>query len=268
MRYPTALLSALSVLLSGCAYDMESWQSPLASGFDGTPDAAEGERIFNEEHWEDESIYALSCINCHHNAAGDTLDTDEGDLNRPGHTVYNAAWRGEWKNGERWSKAKSDLLGAFGGQICVDVYFPGDSEMTPEQAAHLEAYLKTLTDEVPSEDDPRAQPLGIGYSTWDTQSAFLAEIGDRTGPDLGDIDNGALLVDRHCGSCHDTAEDGSVEFYTAATLSTDQLISRIRRTTVDGEEHHNGFMPRLPENRLVDADLKDVLAFLTATPRE
>lgn len=161
-----ALAPLLALALPACTYDPETWQSPLARDFDGTPDAAEGERLYYEEHWEDESLYALSCASCHHNSAGDTLDTDDDDaLNRPGHTLYNAAWRGEWKDGERWSKTRSDVLGAFGGQICVTVFFPGDSAMTPEQAAHLEAYIKTLQDDAPDPGDPRAQPLGTGYTT-------------------------------------------------------------------------------------------------------
>lgn len=82
------------------------------------------------------------------------------------------------------------------------------------------------------------------------------------------MDRGAQLTDRHCGACHDTGAGGVVEFYTASTRTARQLASRIRRTPVDGEDDPNGFMPRIPENRLVDADLKDVLAFLTATPRE
>ena len=58
-----------------------------------------------------------------------------------------------------------------------------------------------------------------------------------------------------------------VEFCTASTLSTAQLLARVRRTPLDGEDDPNGFMPRIPENRLVDAELKDALAFLTA-PRQ
>ena len=61
------LLSALAA--AGCAdkgvYDLDAWQSPLASGFSGTPDAAEGERLYVEEHWNDDTPYAFTCAGCH-----------------------------------------------------------------------------------------------------------------------------------------------------------------------------------------------------------
>ena len=48
----------LPLLLLACEYDPETWRSPLASGFSGTPSVEEGERIFYEEHWEDDTPYA------------------------------------------------------------------------------------------------------------------------------------------------------------------------------------------------------------------
>lgn len=252
------------LLFLACAYDMESWQSPLAKGFEGVADPEEGERIFNEEHWEDKSIYSLSCARCHSASEADSLTVDEGDLQHPGHTVYNAAWRGSWKNGEKWSMAKSDTLGGFGGQICVTVYFGGDSAMTAEQAAHLEAWLKTRTDAEPSEGDPRAQPIGVEYSSWDTQSTFLSSIAGKVGEELGSVENGELLAGAYCGSCHRTGAAGELEFYTASLQSAEQLAARIRRASVNGDSAPNRYMPRIPEDRLLDEDLKDILAFLTS----
>ena len=253
----------LVILLSACTYDMESWQSPLAKTFDGVPDPVEGERLFNEESWEDDSIYALTCAKCHHAAEGDTLYQDDDVLNRPGHTVYNAGLRGSWKNNEKWSLAESDTLGAFGGQICVDVYFPGDSQMTGEQAAHLEAYLKTRTDEDPG-DDPRAQPLGTDYATWHNQAEFLASIEGKLGEDLGSVEEGAALAEEYCGSCHRTGEAGELQFFSASVLTPAQLAQRIRRVYIDGVKAPNSRMPRLPDDRLVDEDLKLILAYLTS----
>jgi mono/diheme cytochrome c family protein len=254
----------LTPLLAACAYDSDTWKSPLAAGFAGAADAAEGERVFYEEHWEDDTPYALTCNSCHNASENDTLTVDEGELNRPGHTVYNAALRGEWKNGQTWDMLQSDQIGAFGGQICVDVYFPGDSVMTAEQAAHLEAFLKTRADAEPADGDPRAQPLGVDYQQWPSQDDFLAAIGSATGADLGDVEAGAALAERYCGACHLTGEGDTLQFYTLDTLSTDQLLARIRRTTVNGVEHANSRMPRLPSTRLPDEALRDLLAWATA----
>ncbi len=92
----------LPLLLLACAYDPETWRSPLASGFSGTPSAEEGERVFFEERWEDDTPYALTCNSCHNAEPGDSLTEDDDEtLNRAGHTVYNAALRGEWKNQHR-----------------------------------------------------------------------------------------------------------------------------------------------------------------------
>jgi mono/diheme cytochrome c family protein len=253
----------LLILFLACTYDMESWQSPLASTFEGTPDAVEGERIFNEEQWEDDSIYALTCAKCHNASEGDTLFVDDDVLNRPGHTVYNAGLRGSWKNKERWNMAESDTLGAFGGQICVDVYFPGASKMTAEQAAHLEAWLKTRTDADPG-DDPRAKPLGTDYAIWHNQSDFLASIDGKFGEELGAVEEGEALTQTYCGSCHRTGEAGELVILSAAVLTPTQIAQRIRRVYIDGVKAPNSRMPRLPDDRLVDADLKLILAYLSS----
>jgi mono/diheme cytochrome c family protein len=253
----------LLILSLACSYDMESWQSPLAKGFEGEPDPEAGEVIFLEEQWEDDSMYALTCAKCHNASEADTLYQDEGELNRPGHTVYNAGLRGSWKNNEKWNMAKSDTLGAFGGQICVDVYFPGDSQMTAEQAAHLEAYLKTRTDADPG-DDPRAQPLGTDYATWHHQSEFLASIEGKVGEELGSVDEGRALAEAYCGSCHRTGEGATLEFFGISVLTPEQFAQRIRRATIDGVKAPNSRMPRIPDDRLSDDDLKLILAYLTA----
>jgi mono/diheme cytochrome c family protein len=254
----------LPLLLLACEYDPETWRSPLASGFSGTPSVEEGERIFYEEHWEDDTPYALTCNSCHNAEPGDRLTVDDDEtLNRAGHTVYNAALRGEWKNKHRWDDLDDDQIGAFGGQVCVDVFFPGDSVMTAEEAAHLEAFLKTRADAEPAEGDARAQPLGVDYAKWPTQDDFVADLGSAVGADLGDVDAGAAHAARHCGACHASGEGGALEFFTLGTATPTSLAARIRRTTIDGVGGGNVRMPRLPHTRLPDEDLRDLLAWLS-----
>ena len=36
-------------------YDVETWQSPLASEFDGEPSVEDGASIYTDEHWGDSS---------------------------------------------------------------------------------------------------------------------------------------------------------------------------------------------------------------------
>lgn len=244
-------------------YDLETWRSPLAAEFDGEGDAAVGEDLYYNETWEDASAYGFTCNSCHAADPDDTWTVDAGDLNRPAHTTWNAALREVWKGSHTWDKTDSDRLGAYGGQICVKAYFPSGSEMTPEQAAHLEAWMKTNIDD--GEPSETADALDYGFNSWETQDEFLASAGDGDwlyGSELGDVANGQVLVDRHCGSCHTPEGGGSPEFFTAETAELDELIARIRRVDL-GDGTPNDRMPRVPFDRLSDDDLADVLAFLT-----
>lgn len=265
-------LAAPVALFAGCAedkeaYDLDAWQSPLASQFSGTPDAAEGERIYREEQWNDSSDYAFRCTSCHGNDPGDTLTEDADALSRPAHTTWNAPHRERWKIGQSWDEKQSDILGAYGGQVCIRAYYPDGAAMSAEQAAHLEAWMKTRIDS--SAGAPTSEPLDYFFTEWPTQSDFLASVSDGSGgylygADLGDVDAGAELAQAHCGSCH--SPDGASEplIYTAATASLGELIARIRKVDLDdGTEAPNDRMPRVPHDRLDDDELADLLAWLT-----
>ncbi len=263
----------LPLALLGCAdkavYDLDAWQSPLASGFSGTPDAAEGERLYHEEQWTDATPYALTCAACHGNDPADTLEVDaHPDWNGAGHTTWNVAWRETWKISQTWDLEESDVLGAYGGQICVTAYYPEGSAMTAEQAAHLEAWLKTRKDGDPG-GDPRAAPLDYSFTDWDTQDDFLASLsdgagGELRGAELGDVEAGEALAARHCGACHTEGAGGPPTLYSAAASTPSQLAARVRKAEVDGEPAPNDRMPRLSHDRLPDEDLRDLLAWLTA----
>lgn len=260
---------ATLALLAACstgpdAYDIATWRSPLSSQFDGEGDPAEGERIYFEEHWTDTSEYNLSCSSCHAADPADTLTVDAGELQRPAHTTWNAALRTRWKGGQNWDSTDPDYLGGYGGQICVTAYWT-DAAMTPEQAAHLEAWMKTNIDDAPASDDPRAQPLDYAFNTWDTQEAFVDGLRDGAGgwlagSDLGDVSAGEGLAAAHCGSCH--ASSGAVSFYSVG-LNAGDYVRRIRRTSVDDVAAPNDRMTRIPWDRLPDEDLRDLLAWLT-----
>jgi mono/diheme cytochrome c family protein len=251
-------------------YDVETWQSPLASEFDGEPDADEGESIFFEEHWEDGSSYALVCASCHHADAEDTFQVDSDAYNRPAHTVWNAPYREVWKGTQDWDEEESDVLGAYGGEICIKAYFPSPSVMTPAQAAHLEAYMKTLRDPAKPTGDDRAEPLDFSFNTWESQEEFVARVQDDSGawlygPNLGNVEHGEELAARFCGACH--TRDGAVDpgyYYTEATQDLGTWIARIRRTAVGDTDRPNVRMPRLTIDRLSDDELFDILAFVTA----
>lgn len=252
---------------AGAEYDLETWRSPLASQYDGEGDPAQGEDIYYNETWTDSTGYAFTCDNCHSANPDDTWTTDGDDWNRPAHTTWNAALRETWKINHGHDKADSDKIGAFGGQICIKAYWPSGAEMTPEQAAHLEAWMKTNIDS-PDTDAETAQPLDYGFNSWETQEDFVASVQDGSGgwlygSELGDVAAGEELAARHCGSCHTAeGEDGPV-FYTAGTAELGELISRIRRVDLDGGGSPNDRMPRVPFDRLPDGELGDLLAFLT-----
>ncbi|MCB9762992.1 MAG: cytochrome c [Alphaproteobacteria bacterium] len=264
----------LIALLAGCGgpteYDIDTWKSPLASEYRGDGDATLGEEIYFNEHWEDTSPYALTCSSCHSADTGDTLTTDADDLTRPGHTVYNAPYRETWKGDHTWDAEDDNVIGAYGGQVCVRAYFPEGSDMTGEQATHLEAYMRTRMDASPAADDPRAEPLDFGFTRWETEDDFVASVGDGAGgwlygEDLGDVANGEALTAEYCGACHIPEGESAPVFYGAANSELPVLMARIRRTEVAGFEQSNIRMPRVPADRLSDEDLADILAFLTST---
>lgn len=263
------LLLALACDKGAGTYDADTWMSPLALEFDGTPDAEEGARLYVEEHWEDSSAYALTCVSCHHDDSGDSLTSDADELTRAAHTTWNAAWRGVWKGNQTWDLEESNILGAYGGQVCVAAYFPEGSDMTAEQAAHLEAYLKTRRDPTEDATDDRSQPLDYGFNTWDTKEDFLASVADGEGwlygTELGDPAAGEPLAQEYCGACHTPAGESAPVFYTTSTLPLITLLQRIRRFDLDEDTPApNDRMPKLTEDRLLDEDLRDVLAYLTA----
>jgi len=250
-------------------YDVETWNSPLASQFDGVADPAEGERLYFEEHWTDDSAYAFTCNSCHGSNPDDSLIVDAataaaGDRNRAAHTTWNAPWRALWKGGQAWDVEESDYLGAYGGQICVTAYFPSGAAMTAEQAAHLEAWMRGNKDDQAG-DDPTAAPLDYAFNTWDGAEDFVATVQDADGAwlygaDLADVTAGQDQLVRYCGACH--GGDSPV-FYTAQTSNLDTLVARIRRTDFGEASAPNTRMPRLTWDRLSDADLRDLLAALT-----
>lgn len=262
------------ILLLACdkgagTYEPDTWNSPLALEYEGEGDPVEGERLYNEEHWEDSSAYALSCQSCHANDPDDTLTTDAVDWTRAAHTTWNVAWRGLWKGSETWDVEESNIVGAYGGQICVTAYFPEGSAMTAEQAAHLEAWLRTRRDATEDTADPTSQPLDYGFNSWDTQDEFLASVADGAGwlygAELGDTAAGEALALEYCGSCHIPEGESAPVFYSTGSLPLVTLIQRIRRFKLDDETPPpNDRMPRLPEDRLSDEDLRTLLAWLTA----
>lgn len=244
------------------SYDPDTWNSELARLADEDGDADRGEAVFFDEVWNGSS-YDMTCASCHSVDPADTLLVDVDDLNRAGHTLWNVAHRGSWKSGIAWDSGDTEVIGAFGGQVCVDVYYT-DSEMDAQSAADLEAFIRVQRDDVADDADDRAQPLDFGFTSWDGET-FLAEIDGLEGEDLGDADSGAALVDRHCGSCHDQGS-GTV-FYTLDSIGREDLVQRIRKDTLnsgdaDEDRSPNTLMPRLPWDRLDDTALKDVLAFL------
>ena len=267
-----ALVSPLVLCVAvGCgtedkeAYDLAAWQSPLASQFGGTADAVEGERIYMEEQWSDGSPYAFRCISCHSVDAADTLLEDADQYNRPAHTTWNAAYRETWKGSHTWDQAESDRLGAFGGQICITAYFPEGDVMSPEQAAHLEAWMKTNIDG--SAGAATSQQLNYDFNDWPGQDAFLDSVSDGAGgwlygADLGDPDAGEVLLNAHCGSCHTPDGEAAPVIYSGSTAPLDQLISRIRKVEIESPAP-NDRMPRITVDRLDDGELADLLAFLT-----
>jgi mono/diheme cytochrome c family protein len=116
-----------------------------------------------------------------------------------------------------------------------------------EQQSDLEAYLKTI-----SPDDAEPAP--------DFSTLFLTRRSDLARPTGGDEKRGKTLTQIFCDGCHGAGKVRPP--LTQGLYEPDYLVKRVR--WLPGHDARQ--MPPISVDRLTDAELRDVITFLTGAP--
>jgi mono/diheme cytochrome c family protein len=209
-----------------------------------TGDAKAGEQIYTRIGLDS----PFSCQACHSFNKRDTFEVDALGLTRVGHPIYAAAHRTNIKN-------SGSGYAALGGNICVLHFFHGKPPgMNAQELANLNAFLQTGGDA----NHPTAQNLPYEKMAHPVPPKVL------TG---GDAAKGKVIAMTRCVSCHDVADTeakyGEVGIGLDAGgsdyLTLEELATRIRNP--DGK--NNDYMPGFSNITITDAELIDLLAWLT-----
>jgi mono/diheme cytochrome c family protein len=191
-----------------------------------------GEKLFHSEGAGGEGN-KLTCFHCH--AKGEDKDLKDGHV-RAGRTVLNAAQRKVYWNGFATEPAKASA-------ICQKAFMLGEG-FTPEQEEDLNAFLEAIGGLKTPELD-----YTVNYRSMEVL------LQDPTG---GNAANGKKLADRYCMTCHLDGRVGPV--WAPGLYEPDWVVRRVRRL----EGHQNRQMPAFSQARLPDADLRDIVTYLTS----
>ncbi len=192
-----------------------------------------GEAIFFSR---DETPIRIACADCH-------LVTPPGapppdDLIRTGHTVYDAAGRGNWWN-ERITTDSGEA-----GEVCLK-RFMGGTEMTGLMRTRLVEYMMSLA-------APYASPFVIRRSP-----------PGRVATSAGDPEKGGDIFRRACAGCHPGGGAGLGPDLTASAMTPGEIADLIRT----GKDP----MPFYQSDILTDEEVAHVTAFtygLQPNPQE
>ncbi len=192
-----------------------------------------GEKLFHSEKLGGEGN-KLTCFHCH--AKGEDKDLKDGHV-RAGRTVLNIAGRRSFWNGFATDPAKASA-------ICQRAFMLGDG-LTPEQEEDLNAFLEAIT--------PAPTVAALDYTVNYHSMEVLLQ--DPTG---GNAANGKKLADKYCMTCHLDGRVGPV--WAPGLYEPDWVVRRVRRL----EGHQNRQMPNFSQARLPDAELRDIVTYLTS----
>ncbi|MBL8949100.1 MAG: DM13 domain-containing protein [Myxococcales bacterium] len=212
--------------------------SLLACGTtEDSPDSSPGEAIYRGTVADGNS---WSCATCH------ALEEPADDFRRPAHPIGDAAARPSYKN----------------GQV---------AQMRDAVNSCLSEWMNA---EPWSAEDPR----------WIELEAFLRDIAPSSAPALvytivdapveldgGDASVGRQVFDASCAVCHAAGGEGSELAPPVARLGLDPayVAERVRHSgRADSEVYDGlsgGIMPFWAADRLSDAELRDIIAFLRET---
>jgi cytochrome c len=222
------------VALSACS------QEPDSSGPKPTDEAVSGQRVY-EMPLSDGNSFA--CATCH------ALSEPSVDgLRRPGHPIGDAVRRSRWKNGKA-----STFLDAVNSCVTEWMVAPAWSASEPRFLA-LRSFLE-------SQAEPDTAP--------DLSYEIVAPPSDVAG---GDAARGRATFNESCVVCHGTDGLGTNRGpKVAGSMRLPEYIAgRIRLSGSPKSAVYDGLtggvMPFWAQDRLSDAEVRDLVAFLTAAP--
>ncbi len=206
-------------------------------------DVEKGRKIFMGTG---EDLDYPSCAHCHATvSAKDELEKTKQI--RPAFPVFNTAHRGAWKN-----KKKGKLKTAGdAGNICVKAFQKRKKGLTAIEVEHLNAFLASVS---PGKD---AKQRKIKYAPKLPKSL-----------DGGDKKKGQKIVAQMCIVCHGPSDDHLQSELKPGRRSKMKVAMKVRGWIRDKKtkklkfKANNGQMGFIAENRLSDAQLLDVLAYL------
>lgn len=245
MAHPVICLAALLTWAGAAAA-----QTPMS----GT--APSGRALFYSRA---ASSNGLACILCHSDF--DETRTDDG-LIRPGHTLYNAAFRETWWGQEPDDPDRYPDI-AHAAVFCVEHYMQNPQKLTAQQLLDLQAYLSAITKR------PNRDALPI--------AAAADKTGEYAGFDGGDRIGGRELFYAACHSCHPNGNAGisataiprdrPPAFYARKVREGDGLGAVFSGVDPNGYDPGSGlFMPFFTSDRLSDQQLRDTIAFMRSLP--
>jgi polyisoprenoid-binding protein YceI/mono/diheme cytochrome c family protein len=191
-----------------------------------------GEKLFHSEAVGGPGN-KLTCYHCH--AYGEDKDMKDGHV-RSGRTMLNSSQRQKFWNGFAEDPAKASA-------ICQKAFMDGNG-LTKEQAEDLTAFLDAIS--------PQKTPdleYAVNYTSMETL------LPDATG---GDAAKGKKTAEKYCMTCHLDGRVGPV--WAPGLYEPDWVVRRVRRL----EGHANHSMPAFSQARLPDADLRDIVTYLTS----
>ncbi len=182
---------------------------------------------------------AFSCNTCHA-----LEEPAEDGMRRVGHALGDAAHRPSWKDGR---------LDSFRGAVnsCVTEWMRGEA-WSAEDPRWL-----VLNEYLAAQSDPPAAAVDI---------QIVRPPGDLTG---GDADAGRALFNTSCGLCHGNNAEGSAlaPGLLGLSLPPDYIAGRVRFSGATDSPVYDGLtggaMPFWGGDRLSDAELIDLVAFIT-----
>ncbi len=233
MRSLVLVVLTLLLLLYGAALDGATFAAP-----DSARATVERGRVVFADTQEGLSP---SCANCH-SLLEPAQELKKAKFLGPGASLWGAALRAGWRN----VKIYKDVGEA--AQFCARKYQERKKGLSLKQRTDLTAYLKTMV--------PKSKKAGsLPARKVQKKPKLLKEYAK------GDKTKGSKLYSRYCAGCHNDADDAVSFAIKLGKKKRAQIARRVRGYTAK-RKFKPGAMSYYPTDRLSDAQLADILAYL------
>ena len=213
------------------------------------PAVDDGRKLFHDPTL---GRHGVACATCH---ATEAREDEDGDgLVRAGHTMASVARRPHWR-GDLKRAQHRDLLSAV--NVCVQT-FQGARPLEGTKGEALVRYLRTL-----GPKKKRKTPALV------LEPALEANLDyDRPQYVSGNAESGRPLFYRTCHSCHPHGRSGLGPALVGATRVAVAAKVREGNGLLRGARRGTEWMPFYGRDRLSDAEVADIAAFVGTIARE